>query len=112
PSDSGKEVTFQSSDEEVFIVIGDGRLFPKKAGQAVLIAFLTGFPSTGDTAKVKVIKDPPIINAGIDRRVPLDSSVGFPIKISQKHGSVKSLKWDLDGDGKYEDSASKSDTTL
>jgi len=112
PSDAGKELIFKSSDEGVFMVAGGRHLFPKNAGQAILIAFIAGFPSTGDTAKVRVIKDPPVIDAGIDRRVPLDSSVFFPIHISQKYGSVKSLKWDLDGDGKYDDSASKSDTTL
>lgn len=112
PSDTGKEVVFTSSNQEVFMVAGGSHLFPKKAGQAVLIAFIAGFPSTGDTAKVRVIKDPPVIDAGIDRRVPLDSSVAFPINITQKYGKVKSLKWDLDGDGKYEDSAAKSDTTL
>ncbi len=111
-SDSGKTVVISSTNEEVFMVTTGNRLFPRKAGQAFLIAFVLGFPATGDTARVTVVKDPPVIEVGSDRKVSLDSLVSFPIHIIQRHGTVKSLKWDLDGDGKFEDSASKSDTSL
>ncbi|MEO7425738.1 MAG: Ig-like domain-containing protein [Fibrobacteria bacterium] len=111
-ADSAREVIFKSKNEEVFMVAGGGHLFPKTVGQALLIAFFAGFPSSGDTARVSVIKDPPVLDAGLDRKAPLDSQVSFPIHVTQRHGRVKSLKWDLDGDGKYEDSASTSDTVL
>lgn len=110
--DSGKEVVFKSSNEEVVMTAPGGHLFPKKVGQALVTAFLVGFPASGDTATITVKKDPPIIEAGTDRKVALDSAVQFQVKVTQQHGTVRILKWDLDGDGKYEDSAAKSEAAL
>jgi hypothetical protein len=112
PADSGRDIVFKSGDEGVFVVSGRRRLYPKSSGQANLIAYFKGFPGTGDTATVRVSKDPPRLDPGTDRKVPLDSIVKLPLLVTQRHGTVRVLKWDLDGDDVYDDSASTADTVL
>jgi hypothetical protein len=112
PIDSGRDIVFKSGNEGVFVASGGRYLYPKTAGQGSLIAFFQGFPESGDTAIVRVTKDVPILNPGLDRKIQLDSAIEFPLHVTQRHGTVRVLKWDLDGDGIFDDSASKADTVL
>jgi hypothetical protein len=99
---------YSSDDTSVAEVGADGRITPKKKGRALVTASPEGFPALTAVCTVNVELDEPVINAGDNRRVNPGEEVTFNIRVTQKHGKVKILKWDLDGDGTYEGSTTDS----
>jgi hypothetical protein len=45
-----------------------------------------------------------VLDAGSDREVRAGDTLTFPLAVTQKYGGVAALKWDLDGDGGWDDS--------
>ncbi|MBW8886837.1 MAG: cadherin-like beta sandwich domain-containing protein [Fibrobacteres bacterium] len=99
----GKDLSWSTGDPSVATVSQSGVLTPVHAGVTYVRA------SSGDTAfdasSVTVAVDAPALDFGSDTTVAAGARVSFQVKVTQEYGDVAAFAWDLDGDGKYEDSA-------
>lgn len=99
---------FTSSDTGMAEVGPDGRVKGKAVGTPFIFVSPLGNSHLIDTCRVTVVKDVPVLDVGSSRRANLNEELTFQIKVFQKHGKVVWLKWDLNGDGKNEDSIADS----
>jgi hypothetical protein len=58
------------------------------------------------SATVNILEDSPIINLGNDLVIPIDSIILLNPMVTQQYGTISIYKWDLDGDGIWDDSSS------
>lgn len=107
PAGSASAPVFASDDTSRAEVAADGRVKAKGAGEVVLRAHPEGFPDLLSRCTVTVILDKPVLDVGSDRKVSPGQEISFPVKVTQQYGKVAALKWDLDGDGKYDDSTTQ-----
>ncbi len=63
-----------------------------------------------DTCEVTVIVDMPTVSVGNNIAVKQNTEVSFPISITQSHGTIAAFKYDLEGDGTWDNSDSLSGT--
>lgn len=99
---------FTSSDTGMAEVSPEGRIKGKVEGNPLIFVSPMGNSHLVDTCRLTVVRDVPVLDVGPSRRANPNEELSFPIKVSQKHGKVVWLKWDLNGDGKNEDSAADS----
>ncbi len=100
---AGKSVNWKSLDTTKAQVSALGVVTPRRAGVASIVA--SANDSVKDTVQVRVVLDPPVLNVGApDTTVLINTPVIFKVHASQAYGFIKSFAWDLDGDGKFEDS--------
>ncbi|MDQ3000985.1 MAG: Ig-like domain-containing protein [Fibrobacterota bacterium] len=95
-------VVFSSSDKGIVEVAVDGRVIAKAKGDALVTAYPLGNPAITDTCRIKVVKDDPLLDVGSSRKIATGEEAAFPIKVTQKHGGIAILKWDLDGNGSWD----------
>lgn len=107
PVGSASAPVFVSDDTSKAEVAADGRVKPKAAGEVILRAHPEGFPELVARCTLTVVLDKPVLDVGNDRKVSPGQEISFPIKVTQQYGKVAVLRWDLDGDGKYEDSTTE-----
>jgi len=101
---------FSSQSDNIAKVDQKGVITGSSPGIALIVAYPAGHADIFDTCIVTVKTDKPIIDAGSARKVDLNASVSFPVKVRQEYGQVADLKWDLDGDGVWEGSIQNADT--
>lgn len=63
-----------------------------------------------DFIRITVVKDTPVLSVGENIAVKPNSEVAFDIKVSQKNGTIASFKFDLEGDGVWDNADSLSGT--
>lgn len=68
-----------------------------------------GAPAS-DSATVRVVLDPPVVNAGRDTVAKAGESLVFTGSATQAFGRVVMWKWDYDGNGIWDDSSATSPT--
>jgi hypothetical protein len=61
--------------------------------------------SRKDNATLIVKRDAPVLNIGKDTTVGLNRDIAFTPTVQQEFGGITLFAWDLDGDGKWDDSA-------
>ncbi|MBW8886130.1 MAG: cadherin-like beta sandwich domain-containing protein [Fibrobacteres bacterium] len=66
--------------------------------------------SASDSATVRVVLDPPVVNAGRDTVAKAGASLVFTGSATQAFGRVVMWKWDYDGNGIWDDSSATSPT--
>ncbi len=66
--------------------------------------------SASDSATVRVVLDPPVVNAGRDTVAKPGASLVFTGSATQSFGRVVMWKWDYDGNGIWDDSSATSPT--
>jgi hypothetical protein len=96
-------VQWSSLNEGAAKVDRFGNVTPVDAGNA-LIVVRAG--DQADTASVQVIKDAPIVSVGSNLAIKAGTEVAFPISVRQEHGTIVAFKYDLDGDGIWDNADS------
>ncbi|MDB5106477.1 MAG: hypothetical protein JWP91_4166 [Fibrobacteres bacterium] len=104
PPESQVSVIFLSGNDSVAKVDPDGTVRAVRIGSTAIKVYPAGYPSLALECLVTVEIDVPVLDAGGDRNVRPKETVAFPLKVTQKYGDIAVLKWDLDGDGKWDDS--------
>lgn len=102
PAGLSGAIEFLSSDMGVVSAGPDGRIHPVAAGKASVSASPVGYPALIASCSVFVVKDPPVLSVGESRKAKVGEEITFNIKVAQAYGGVAALKWDLDGDGKFD----------
>jgi hypothetical protein len=74
--------------------VGPGRTYVKAAA--------AGVPA--DSSWFEVKRDVPELEVGTDTSVILNSRVSWSMRVAQDYGTIEVLKWDIDGDGSWDDS--------
>lgn len=105
PENPKNLAVFSSTDSSIAAVASDGTINPKREGSASILAYPAGFPGLRDSCSVTVKKDVPSIDAGSSRKAAVMAEVTFTIVVKQEAGTVAMLRWDLDGNGIWEDTA-------
>jgi large repetitive protein len=73
-------------------------------GSVEVMAYPKGDVSLALPCQVVVKRDVPRLEIGGDRTARPGDTLLFPVKATQAYGVVAALEWDLDGDGRWDDS--------
>ncbi len=104
PIDTGRVAEFKSSDVGVVTVNAKGELISVAPGKATILVNPLGDKTKFDSCVVTVIKDTPKLDPGADKNVQANQPITFNITVTQAFGTIAILRWDLNGDGVWEDS--------
>jgi hypothetical protein len=109
PADDWKgfPISWKSLDSAKVRVSDRGVLTPVGVGATSIIA--SADDTTKDTVQVQVLLDPPVLDVGsADTLIVAGTPVDFKVTATQAYGFIKTFAWDLDGDGKFEDTLKNS----
>lgn len=107
PAEAKVGLVFTSGDTAVARVSATGLVTAVAPGKAVIHVHPEGNPSLALACQVTVERDVPLLETGTDRHARPGDTIGFPLKVTQDYGEVAALKWDLDGDGAWDDSTNQ-----
>lgn len=99
---AGQNLSWSSSETKVAAVQG-GTVVATGPGTAFIRAQAGQYR---DSSRVTVVKDVPVLDAGADTTVLVNSSLAFQVRVRQEFGGIAAFKWSLDGDTAWDDSAS------
>lgn len=105
PSTLSGRFLWRSSDPSVASVDESGTVKPGKAGIAYVSALARADSTKGDSTLVTVKRDVPKLSVGRDTVIAVGRTITFFPEVTQEYGLVVLFKWDLDGDGTYDDSS-------
>jgi PKD repeat protein len=100
--DGGYDYSSTASAETVFTYLSQGVF------SARLRVSDDGGKQSDSTVEVTVLLDPPVVDAGVDTTVVINTPVTFAAAWEQQFGTVTMVKWDFEGDGEWDDSSSNS----
>ncbi|MDB5103148.1 MAG: Cadherin-like beta sandwich domain protein [Fibrobacteres bacterium] len=92
-----------SSSSPAYATVAAGKVTPVAPGKTFIKA-VSG--DKKDSSEITVVTDAPVLEAGADTVVPVNTAAIFKVKVTQEYGTVAMLKWSLDGDTAWDDSAS------
>ncbi|MDB5103493.1 MAG: Cadherin-like beta sandwich domain protein [Fibrobacteres bacterium] len=101
PEDTGDPVTWTSSDEKVAKVDANGKLKAIGEGSTTIKA---KFGGASASAGVRVKRDVPVLTVASKTGAAVNVPITFTPKVTQDFGSIILFKWDLLGDGAWDDS--------
>jgi hypothetical protein len=104
PAEIQAEVAYLSRDTAVAKVSAAGVISAVAPGSVEVMAYPKGDPSLALPCHVVVKRDVPRLEIGGDRSARPGDTLSFPVKATQEYGVVAALKWDLEGDGIWDDS--------
>ncbi|MFC1585614.1 Ig-like domain-containing protein, partial [Fibrobacterota bacterium] len=99
-------VNWNSSNDKVAAVSAAGVVTPLDSGLAVIAASSLADQSLSSVCTVVVNLDAPVIEPGGETFSIVNAEVDFTVRITQAYGELVLFKWDLDGDGLWDDSVS------
>ncbi len=105
PSTLKSRFLWHSSAPGIAEVDTSGKVSPIAVGYAFVSAISRADSTKRDSSLVLVKKDTPKLAVGPDTILSVGLSVKFSPVAPQEYGLVTAFKWDLNGDGVYEDSA-------
>ena len=105
PATLQKRFTWRSAFPAIATVDGAGLVTPVAEGKAYVSAVARADGTKSDSALVIVKKDTPHLQVGGDTTLAVGVSLIHTPTVTQEYGLVVMFKWDLNGDGTYEDSS-------
>jgi uncharacterized protein YjdB len=105
PTASRQDFFWYSSDPEIAAVDASGKVSTAASGKVFITAVSRADSSRKDSALIIVKKDTPRLSVGSDTTIAVGATLAFSPKVSQEYGVITRFKWDLDGDGTWDDSA-------
>ncbi len=103
PEGTGEAVVWSSGDDKVVTVDALGKVKAVGEGFATVKARFGG-ASAGTLIKVK--RDVPVLTVASKSGAAVNVPITFSPKATQEFGSIVMFKWDLKGDGEWDDSLS------
>lgn len=101
PEAGDGDIEWSSSDKDVAKVDADGKVHGVKEGSAVIEA---KYGDAADSASVQVKRDVPSLTVANKSGAAVNTPIVFSPKATQEFGSIVMFKFDLDGDGSWDDS--------
>ncbi len=101
PEAKDGEIAWSSSDDAVVKVDDKGRVHGLKEGSATVKA---KYGEASASARIRVKRDVPVLTVSNKPGAAVNSPIDFSPKAVQEFGSIVMFKWDLDGDGAWDDS--------
>ncbi len=106
PSSAPQKIQWRSGNPGYATVDENGKVTPVATGNLKVFAYSLADSLAKDSASVTVKFDPPIVHIGEDTVISVGQTVVFlPVVETQEYGVVTGFKWDLNGDGIWDDSA-------
>lgn len=93
-------------------VDASGKVSPGQEGKTFVTALALADSTRKDSALIVVKKDTPRLLVGGDTLIARGTSLAYSPEVIQEYGLVVLIKWDLNGDEVYEDSADSVPTNL
>jgi hypothetical protein len=106
PSTLAPLIQWNSASPSIAAVDSAGRINPVSEGKTFVTAISKADSGKKDASLILVKRDIPILDVGRDTTISVGQTVTFTPKVSQEYGTVIRFKWDLNGDGAWDDSAS------
>jgi hypothetical protein len=106
PSTLAPLIQWNSASPSIAAVDSAGRINPVSEGKTFVTAISKADSGKKDASLILVKRDVPILDVGRDTTISVGQTVTFTPKVSQEYGTVIRFKWDLNGDGAWDDSAS------
>ncbi len=106
PEKGAAALLWRSLQPGIVSVDDTGKATPQAPGSTYILAVSQADTTRRDSSLIIVKRDVPILNVGRDTSVAVGQSVTFTPVVNQEYGVVTQFKWDLDGDGTWDDSAS------
>jgi hypothetical protein len=104
PAEAQADLAYLSRDTSIAKVSATGVITAVAPGAVEVMAFPKGDVSLALPCQVTVKRDVPVLEIGGDRTARPGDTLLFPVKATQEYGVIAALKWDLDGDGIWDDS--------
>jgi hypothetical protein len=101
PIDSKDLIEWTSTDNKIVTVDDKGRVKPVAAGTAFIKA---KFGSVTAESRVRVERDAPVLTVAAKSGAAINAPITFSPKVTQKFGAIVMFKFDLQGDGTWDDS--------
>jgi|GEM_PF-2193606 len=95
----GAPLAWASRHPETARVDGNGNVTPVEAGETYVVVKAGAHV---DSTRVRVVRDVPQVTVGPNLAVIVGTEVTFPISIRNDHGAIVCFKYDLDGDGTWD----------
>jgi hypothetical protein len=111
PAEAQADLAFLSRDTSVAKVSSAGVISAVAPGTVEVMAYPRGDVSLALPCQVEVKRDVPVLEIGGDRTARPGDTLLFPVKATQEYGVIAALKWDLDGDGIWDDSVAAGTAT-
>ncbi len=106
PASISQLIQWTSASPSIATVDSAGKVSPITEGKAFVTAISKADSGKKAVAVIVVKRDVPIIDVGRDTTIPVGKTLTFTPKVTQEYGVVTRFKWDLNGDGIWDDSAS------
>lgn len=104
PEFAGQRVEWRIADEDIATVDAQGRITAVKEGETQVRATLN--PSgLSDVALVQVRRDTPRLRVESAKGAPVGGEIVFNVIALQEFGTLVAFRWDLTGDGAWDDSS-------
>jgi uncharacterized protein YjdB len=104
PANYSQEVVWRTLAPSIASVDVSGKSTAVKPGRTYFIAISHVDSTRRDSTLVIVKKDTPLLTLGADTTISLGASLVFFPKVYQEYGRIVRFKWDLNGDGLWDDS--------
>ncbi len=105
PKNLANLIFWRSSDPSVASVNGSGQVLSQKAGRTHIVGISRADSTKQDGTEVIVKRDTPLLFVGRDTVISLGKQISFLPTVIQEFGKVEQFKWDLDGNGVWDDSS-------
>jgi hypothetical protein len=99
------DLVWSSGNKEI-VTVHDGELTAVGPGRTYVKAAAAG--GQADSSWIRVVKDVPVVDAGKDTSILVNSRVAWSVHVTQAYGTIEMFKWDTDGDGSWDDSTAGS----
>jgi cadherin-like protein/Big-like domain-containing protein len=101
PEGTDEKIRWTSGDDKIATVDAEGKVKPIGAGATLIKA---GFGGATASVAVKVKRDIPILTVASASGAAVNVPIAYSPKSIQQFGSIVLYKWDLAGDGEWDDS--------
>lgn len=110
PASAPQEVAWRSTREDIASIDPSGKASSIMPGKCLAIVSSRVDSTRKDSVPLLVRKDTPRIMAGSDTTIGVGATLAFTPRVEQEYGKIIRFKWDLDGDGKWDDSSTVPDS--
>ncbi|MEO6098262.1 MAG: YCF48-related protein [Fibrobacteria bacterium] len=107
PTTLSSLIQWTTASSAIAVVDSAGKVRPVAEGKTLVGAMSKADSGKKSTSLILVNRDVPILDVGRDTTIQVGRTMTFTPKVTQEYGNVNRFKWDLNGDGAWDDSAAE-----
>ncbi|MBF0431256.1 MAG: hypothetical protein HQK83_08265 [Fibrobacteria bacterium] len=100
-------IRLSSNNDSLAVIDNTYNIKPLHSGNIVITAYSSLTSSVKDSCIVRILRDIPTIYSGDSVWASKGDNIDLSVRITQVHGSFHLFKWDLEGDGIWDDSTTE-----